>query len=41
MKKAKTEELITANFGAVYLGKQKRRQKRERKLSHKTRRRRR
>lgn len=40
MKKRKSDEIITASFGAVYLGKQQRRQKRERNLSHKTRRRR-
>ncbi|MCR9222836.1 MAG: hypothetical protein NXH70_02105 [Hyphomonas sp.] len=41
MKKPKSDELITSHFGAVYLGKQQRRQKRDRKLRDKAKRRRR
>jgi hypothetical protein len=39
MKKRSKECLITSHFGSVYLGKQARRQKRDRKLSDKRRRR--
>jgi len=39
MKRRTNDCLITTHFGTVYLGKQQRRQKRERKLKDKTRRR--